>query len=76
MGSRVLRFSSCCVPAYKLWHTGLVAPLHVESSQMRDGTQVPYVDRWIPIHGTTNEVLIFFETCFYFFPDYLLAYMY
>ena len=54
---------------------GLVAPLHVESSQMRDGTQVPYVGGWIPIHGTTNEVLTFFET-FYFFPDYSLVYVY
>ena len=35
----------------------LVAPRHVESSQTRDQTCVPYVGRWILIHCTIKEVL-------------------
>ena len=41
-----------------LWHSGLVAPWHMESSQRRDRTHVPCIGRQIPNHGTTREVLI------------------
>ena len=33
--------------AQELWHTGLVAPWHVESSQTRDQTHVPCIGRQI-----------------------------
>ena len=36
---------------------GLVAPQHVESSQTRDWTGVPCIDRQILTHCTTREVL-------------------
>ena len=35
----------------------LVALRHVESSQIREGTRVPCVARWILTHCTTREVL-------------------
>ena len=31
----------------QLWHTGLVAPLHVGSSWTRDQARVPCIGRWI-----------------------------
>ena len=34
----------------------LIAPWHVESSQMRDRAHVLRIGRWIPIHCTTKEV--------------------
>ena len=40
-----------------LWHTGLVALWHVESSWIRDRTHVPCTGRWILIHCATREVL-------------------
>ena len=43
MGSKV------CELQY-LWHTSLAGPQHVESSQVRDQTHVPYTARQIPIH--------------------------
>ena len=39
-----------------LWHMGLVAPWHIESSQTRDWTCVPCIGRWILNHWTTREV--------------------
>ena len=36
---------------------GLSALLNVESSQARDGTHVPHIVRWTPIHCVTREVL-------------------
>ena len=39
-----------------LWHMGLVAPWHIESSQTRDWTCVPWIGRWILNHRTTREV--------------------
>ena len=48
-------FSCCRVRAQSLWHTGLVAPRHVGSSQTRDWTGVPCVARWILNHQTTRE---------------------
>ena len=35
-GSRCMGFISCGMWAQELWHMGLVAPRHVESSQIRD----------------------------------------
>ena len=51
-------FSSCGTQAQQLWHMGLVAPWHVESSWTRDRTCVLCVGRWIINHCTTREVLI------------------
>ena len=42
----------------KLWHTGIVALRHVESSQSRDRTCVPHIDRQILGHWTTREFCI------------------
>ena len=42
----------------KLWHTGIVAPRHVESSQSRDRICVPHIDRWILGHWTAREFCI------------------
>ena len=36
-------------------HTGLVGPRHVGSSQIREGTHVPCLGRWIPNHWTARE---------------------
>ena len=53
---------SCCraqalgIKAPQLWHWGLVASQHVESSQIRDWTRVPFIGRQILIHCTTREV--------------------
>ena len=40
----------------QLWHTGLAALQHVESSLTRDRTHVPCIVRQILIHYTTKEV--------------------
>ena len=37
--------------------SGLVELRHVESSQTRDWTQVPFIGSWILSHWTTREVL-------------------
>ena len=49
-------FSSGGIWAQRLWHTGLVAPRHVGSSQTRDQTCVPCIGRWILNYWTTKEV--------------------
>ena len=60
---------SCCraqaVGAW-LWPTGLVAPLHAESSRIRDRTGVPWSASLIPIHCTTREVLTCILTLYNF----------
>ena len=38
----------------KLWHTGLAAPWHVESSRTRDRIHVPHIGRLILNHWTTS----------------------
>ena len=43
--------------AQQLWHTGLVAPRHVGSSQARDRTHVLCIGRRILNHCATREVL-------------------
>ena len=45
--------------AQQLWHTGLVAPQHVGSSQTRDRTRVCCIDRQILYHWATREALFF-----------------
>ena len=47
-----LRFSNCCM--------GLAAPWHVESSQTRGRTHVPWTGRWLLICCTTREVCFCF----------------
>ena len=42
------------VQAQQLWHTGLVAPQHVGSSQTRDRTHVPCIGRRILNHCATR----------------------
>ena len=49
-------FTTCHTQPKYLWHTGLVAPKHVEPSRIRDQTCVPWIGRWILIHCTTREV--------------------
>ena len=70
-GSRHTGFSSCGtwaqqlwlagsrVQAQQLWHTGLVAPQHVGSSQTRGRTRVTCIGRWILNHCATSEALHF-----------------
>ena len=59
---RLLCFNTCSSWAQELWHTGLIAVGHVESSQTRDQTCVPWIGRWLPNHWTTREVqLSFFD---------------
>ena len=41
--------------AQQLWRTGLVAPLHVTSSQTRTWTRVPCIDRRVLNHCATRE---------------------
>ena len=69
-GSRHTGFSSCGMwaqqlwllgsraQAQQLWHVGLVAPRHVESSGTRDQTHVPCISRQILNHQTTREALL------------------
>ena len=54
MGSRV--------QAQQLWCTGWVAPRHVESSQTKDWTGIPWIGRQTLNHWATREVL----SCFLF----------
>ena len=54
---------SCCgaqapdAQAQQLWLTGLVAPRHVGSSQIRAQTRVPCIGRQILNHCATREAL-------------------
>ena len=40
----------------ELWHMGLVAPQHVESSQIGDQTCVSCIGRWVLNHWIAREV--------------------
>ena len=44
------------VRVQELWHTGLVAPQHVEFSQNKDQTSVPCIARWILKPWATREM--------------------
>ena len=57
-GSRHVGFSSCGMQAQQLWHTGLVTPRHVGSSQTTGRTPIPCIGRQILNHCTTREVLM------------------
>ena len=57
LGSRCAGFSTCSTRAQYWWLMGLVALYHVESSQTRDRTCVPCIDRQFLNHHTTREVL-------------------
>ena len=49
----------------QLWHTGLVGPRHVESSQTRDQIHVPCIAGWILYHrppGSAFYLFIYFLT--------------
>ena len=59
--------------AQRLRHTGFVIPWHVGSSQTRDQTHVPCVDRWIPMHCATRKVLCLF-IIYFIFPFLLIFY--
>ena len=48
---------SCRAQAQQLWHMGLVAPRHVESSQTSDWTHVSCIGRQALIHGATQDIL-------------------
>ena len=58
-GSRHVGFMSFRAWTQQLWHRGLAALWHVGSSQTRDQTHVPCIDRQILNHWPTREVLIF-----------------
>ena len=87
MGCWRVGFCSCCTWAQQLWfarsraqaqqswHTGLVAPWHVGSSQTRARTHVPCIHRWILNHCTTRGVpiQIFFGSISIFFSCFFQA---
>ena len=50
-----------------MWHTGLVAPQHVGSSQTRARTHVPCTGRQILNHCATREACLLFLICFSYF---------
>ena len=58
-----------CTPSVVMVH-GPAAPLHVESSQTRDRTHVPYIGRQTPNHWTTREVLWFSFIALLFYNSY------
>ena len=42
--------------AFLMWHLGLAAPPHVDSSQTRDPARFSCVGRWILIHCPSRDV--------------------
>ena len=62
-----LWFAGSRVQAQQLWHTGLVAPWHVGSSQSRARIRVPCIGRQILNHCATREVQeLFLQFCVFF----------
>ena len=55
-GLQQSRLAGPGVQAQWLWHLGLVAPRHMESSQTRDQTRVPGSDRCSLTHCANREV--------------------
>ena len=47
--------------AQQLWDLGLVAPRHVGSSQTRDQTRVPCIDRWFSTPGPKRKSYTMFK---------------
>ena len=72
--SRVCRLPLLWLPDSRAWALGLwcrglaAASRHVESSQTRDWTCVPCIDRWFFNHWTISEVLFFFKLKYNCFP--------
>ena len=65
----ILLWSSCSrVQAQSFWNSGLVAPMHLKSSQTRDQTYVPCIGRRILNHWPTREALF---PCFYYLFTFL-----
>ena len=54
--------------AQELWHTGLIAPPHVGSSQARDRTHASCMGRKIPYHWVTMELARFSLMCIHSHP--------
>ena len=63
LGTGAQQFLDSRAQAQQLWHTGLVAPWHVESPQTRDQTCVSCIGRQVVNHWTTKEIPIFFSFC-------------
>ena len=63
-GLQQLWHMSSRAQAQQLWHTGLVAPRHVGSSQTRDRAHVPCIGRQILNQCTTREAPIIIFICF------------
>ena len=59
-GSRHMGFSSCHTWAQSSWRMGLATPWHVESSNPRGQTYVPFIGRWILIYLATREAPLSF----------------
>ena len=57
-GPRCMGFSRCSTQAWQLWLLGLAAPQHMESSQTRDRTHVPRIDRRTCTHCATRAVCV------------------
>ena len=57
-------------PQY-LWHRGLGASRHVESSQTQDGTQVPWHGRWILNYFLFNQLSVCFDHAHIYFISHL-----
>ena len=55
-GSRACRLQQLQQSGSVVWHMGLAAPRHVESSQTMDQTRVSSNGRWLHIHCITREV--------------------
>ena len=58
---RRLGFCSCSAWALWLWHTDLIAPSHVGSSQTRDQADVPCIARQSLNHWNTRKALPMFS---------------
>ena len=54
-----LGLSSCGSLAQWLWSMGLIVPLHVVSSWIRDQTRVPCTGRWTLNHWTIREAQMY-----------------
>ena len=57
---QMLQLAGSRAQPQQLWHTDLVAPWHVESSQTRDQTCVPCIGKQISNHWTMREAQNFF----------------
>ena len=72
-GLQQLRLTGSRAWAQQLWCTGLPALQHVGSSQTRDQTYVPCIDRWILNCWTTREVHIYLFQLVFLFPSFPIS---